>query len=97
MNNSELKREISIPEEVIQKWQGIVNILTECAQVPVALIMKANPPYIEVYRYSESKNNPYTVGDKEQLTGLYCETVIKTREKLLIPNALKDKYWKPQV
>jgi len=57
--------------------------------------MKVSIPYIEVFRSSETNSNPYKVGDKEHLigSGLYCETVIKTKEKLLIPNALKDKKW----
>ncbi len=63
--------------------------------VPVALIMRVDPPYIKVFRSGESEKNPYKVGDKEHLagSGLYCETVIKTKDKLLIPNALKDKLW----
>ncbi len=94
MNNSKPKREITIPEEIRQKWQGIVNLIAKIINVPAALIMKIDPPYIEVFRSSESANNPYKVRDREHLAGLYCETVIKTREKLLIPNALKDKHWK---
>ena len=94
MNNSKPKREITVPEEIVQKWQGIVNLIAKIINVPAALIMKVDPPYIEVFRSSESANNPYEVGSREHLAGLYCETVIKTREKLLIPNALKDKHWK---
>jgi len=87
------KRDITIPEEVIRKWQSIVNIMAELIDVPAALIMKVDPPYIEVFRSSESSKNPYKVGGREHLTGLYCEQVIKTRSKLLVPNALKDKHW----
>lgn len=82
-----------IPEYMLQKWQNIVNILAKIIQVPAALIMKVEPPYIEVFRSSESKHNPYKIGDKEKLPGLYCETVINTKEKLLVPNALKNKKW----
>ncbi len=87
------KRDITIPEEVIRKWQSIVNIMAELIDVPAALIMKVDPPYIEVFRSSESSKNPYKVGGREHSTGLYCEQVIKTRSKLLVPNALKDKHW----
>lgn len=61
--------------------------------VPVALIMKVDPPDIEVFRSSETNINPYKTGDRAHLAGLYCETVIKTKEKLLVQNALKDKNW----
>ena len=87
------KKDITIPKEVVQKWQRVVNIMAELIDVPAALIMKVDPPYIEVFRSSESSKNPYKVGGREHLTGLYCEQVIKTRSKLLVPNALKDKHW----
>jgi hypothetical protein len=84
---------IHIPDNIINKWQTIVNTLAEMIHVPAALIMKVEPPYIEVFRSSESNNNPYKVGDKEHLAGLYCEEVMKTRNELLVPNALKDENW----
>jgi hypothetical protein len=92
----ELQIEISkipIPDKIINKWQNIVNTLADIIHVPAALIMKVEPPYIEVFRSSETNNNPYKVGDKERLAGLYCEKVIKTRNELLVPNALKDENW----
>ena len=84
---------IHIPDKMINKWQNIVNTLAEMIHVPAALIMKLEPPYIEVFRSSETNNNPYKVGDKEHLAGLYCERVMKTRNELLVPNALKDENW----
>ena len=87
------KTELRITVEIITSWEGIVNTIAEIINVPSALIMKADPPYIEVFRSSQSSNNPYKVGDREHLAGLYCERVINTKNKLLIPNALKDKEW----
>jgi len=75
MNNSKSKREITIPEEILQKWQGIANLIAKIINIPVALIMKVDPAYIEIFRSSESANNPYKVGDREHLAGLYCEQV----------------------
>ena len=73
------KRDITVPKKVIQKRQSFVNIMAEIIEVPAALIMKVDPPYIEVFRSAESSNNPYKVGDREHLAGLYCEEVMKTR------------------
>ena len=87
------KKEIRITDEIITSWQSVVNTIAEIINVPSALIMKIDSPYIEVFRSSQSSNNPYKVGDREHLAGLYCERVVKTRSKLLIPNALKDKEW----
>jgi GAF domain-containing protein len=87
------KKELEITGEMLAGWQGIVNTLAETMDVPSALIMKADEPCIEVFRSSESGDNPYKAGDREHLAGLYCEEVIKTRGKLLVANALKDKRW----
>ena len=87
------KKEIKITDEIVNTWQSIVNTIAEIINVPSALIMKVDEPYIEVFRSSESSNNPYEVGDRENLAGLYCERVIKTRNKLLVTNALKNKEW----
>jgi formate hydrogenlyase transcriptional activator len=44
---------------------------------------------------SESKGNPYKQDEVSSLnTGLYCETVMKTRQSLLVPDALQEEEWK---
>ncbi|MDC3954829.1 GAF domain-containing sensor histidine kinase [Polyangium jinanense] len=84
-----------IPSELIQKWQGVVNLVADIVRVPASLIMKVEPPEIGVLVASESKGNPYEHGEKAALdTGLYCETVMSTKERLLVPNALVDEKWK---
>ncbi|MDZ7672581.1 MAG: PAS domain S-box protein [Halanaerobiales bacterium] len=89
-----LIKEIKIPDGIVQKWQRTVDLLAEVIDVPAALIMRVDPPYIEVFRASDNDKNPYRAGEKDKLDGLYCETVMKNDEKLLIPNALKDEKWK---
>ena len=85
---------ITVPDEIVIKWQNIVNIMADIANVHTAVITKIDSPYIEVFRSSESEKNPFKAGDKVHLQGLYCEMVIKTKEKLLVPNALTDSRWK---
>jgi hypothetical protein len=78
----------------IQKWQEIIDLLAEVLHVPSALIMKVEPPNIRVFVCSESEENPYERDELACLsTGLYCETVMKTRRLLLVPNALVDQEW----
>ena len=86
----------TIPPEKIALWQDVVNALADLVEIPSALIMRLADPYIEVFVSSQSDGNPYHPGDKEKVwgSGLYCETVLKTSDKLLIPNALKDEHWK---
>jgi len=87
-------KNIEIPKETLKKWQNIVNTLAEIMNVPAALIMRVNPPEIEVLRASDNEENPYEAGDKEKLLGLYCEEVIKTDKELLIDDARKRGKWK---
>ncbi len=86
---------IQIPPEIIHKWQEIADIIAEIVNVPSALVMKVDPPNIKVFISSESNGNPYERGELAPLnTGLYCETVMKTRQSLLVPDARLDVEWK---
>ncbi len=88
------KKNLLISNDTINTWQGIVDIITEFCNVPSALIMKVDPPDIEIFCSANSPGNPYKPGDREPLPGLYCEEVINRKERLLVPNALKDEKWK---
>ena len=68
-------------------------MIASIINIPAALIMKLEDEFMEVFISSNTENNPYQAGGKEKWKGLYCETVIKSQKKLLIPNALKDKDW----
>jgi PAS domain S-box-containing protein len=86
--------EIAVPEPVIANWQITVDLLAEIARVPAALIMRVHAHDIEVFVASHSAGNVYHPGEKAPLnTGLYCETVMRTQCKLLVPNALTDPDW----
>lgn len=88
--------ELEIPADVLASWQDIVDILAEMAGLPAALLMRARPPYIEVLVASDSAGNPYHPGDREVLagSGLYCERVLQTQARLLVPDALADPAWR---
>ncbi len=87
---------IEVPTHILENWQEMVNLLTQIVRIPVALIMRFQDPHIEVFVSSNSEGNPYHPGDKEVLfgSGLYCETVLKTQDKLLVSDALADANWK---
>jgi len=83
-----------VPPNIQSKWQRIVDLLATIIRVPAALVMKVAPPNITVFVRSDSAGNPYHPGEEAQLdTGLYCETVMTTRDKLLVPDALADSAW----
>lgn len=93
---NEKELDLNIPDDIIQKWQNIVDIMARQIGVPSGLIMRIVDSDIEVFISSQTPDNPYHPGEKEYLygSGLYCETVIKTKRKLLVPNALSDEHWK---
>lgn len=92
----EKRKNFEITDNFLQKWQSVVNTIAELVDVPTGLIMRIVDSKIKVFVSSEREENPYTPGDSGTLlgSGLYCERVIKTKDKLLIPNALKDEEWK---
>ncbi len=95
--NDSYSGDIAISGAMLDRWQTIVDLLAEVADVPAALIMRVGKRTIEVFRTSTSKGNPYTLGASEHYfhkCGLYCEHVIRTNSKLLVPNALLDADWK---
>ncbi len=83
----------NFPEWLLEKWQGIADVLAETIGVTAALITKTEDDFMEVFISSHSENNPYPSYAKENMDGLYSETVIKTQQKLLVTNALTDKAW----
>lgn len=86
--------DIEIPKHVQENWQLIVDMLAEIASLPAALIMRVHAHEIEVFTSSNSPGNVYHHGERSPLNfGLYCETVMSTRRKLLIPNALENPDW----
>ncbi len=83
-----------IPDQIIAKWQKLIDLASELIGVPAGLIMKVYPKEIEVFVCSETKGNPYEKGERARLkTGLYCETVMCMRKQLLVPDACKDPNW----
>jgi PAS domain S-box-containing protein len=89
---SSVAHSIEVPSEIIQKWQEFVNLLAEIMHVPSASIMRADPPHIKVFVSSTSEGNLCEPGALD--TGPYCETVMKTGQPLLVPDALENEAWK---
>lgn len=84
-----------IPQDMLRKWQEIMDLLAEVMRVPAALIVKLEPTELVVLVSSDSEGNPYERSERSPVnTGLYCESVMKERGTLLIPNALLDERWK---
>lgn len=91
--SSFLKPEIK--QGILDKWQSLIDTAARLSQVPSGLIMRLNEETIQVFLKSNTDGNPYKKGEEAKLIyGLYCESVIGTQEKLLIPDATKNDVWK---
>ena len=90
--------EIAIPSDVLRKWQRIVDLLASIVRVPSAVVCKLEPPddtYYRIVANSHSEGNPFRMDETFSMDiGTFCETVIKSREPLLVGNALEDVQWK---
>jgi len=85
---------VEIPDNYFEKWQKTVDLMAHVFDVPAGLIMRIFPTEIEVFVSSQTDSNPYEKEEKADLnTGLYCETVMATRDQLEVPNALEDLAW----
>lgn len=88
-------RQLQIPEKTLEDWQSLVDTMAELAGIPAGLIMRLTADEIEVFVASRNDGNPYQPGDREHFedSGLYCETAIRSRRKLHVPDALADPEW----
>lgn len=89
-------KKIDIPNAVLEEWQDILTYIAIRLEMPCALIMRIDLPDIRVFVASKSESNPYHVGESECLlnSGLYCEEVFKTKQRLQVDNALDDPRWR---
>ncbi len=84
-----------IENNVVEKWQKIIDLTAKIVNVPSGLIMKITDNSMQVYLKSNNTGNPYQEGASDSLGhGLYCETVIGNNTELLVDNALKYEDWK---
>ncbi len=84
-----------VPDDLLEKWQGAVDVLAGIVNVPVALVMRLSGPEIEVF-VSSSTEKTLTVPVTASISkdpDCTVRLVIRTRGRLLIPNALKDEKW----
>lgn len=89
-----LIKETKIPEDILKKWQNIVDIMMDILAVPSAIITRVHPPEIEIIRSAKSLENPYKAGDKVLMAKHYCESVVTNNQKLQVSFAPEDPSWK---
>ncbi len=82
-----------IPDEVIARWQELVDTISAMVAVPSVMINRIDPPYLDVFRSNLSPENPFPTGTRMPLLGVYCATTAAKRKKLQVNDARKDPEW----
>jgi two-component system sensor histidine kinase/response regulator len=85
-----------VPEHLLIQWQSFIDTLAELVGVPAGFIMRVVDQDIEVLVASKTDGNPHRPGERKGLvdSGLYCETVLRDRAGLSVPDAMADAQWK---
>ena len=86
-----VKREI--PDDIVQIWQGIVNLSSQLMQSPSVMINRLNPPELEVFRSNIDESNPFPSGTTMPMEGVYCEYAARMRQMVKVVDARKDPQW----
>ena len=87
-------RKPTIPQDMIAKWQRVVDLAAEIAKVPASLVMKTDRPDHSVLVASRTEGNPYKVGQSFELNSkLYCYAVLENRDELVVEDAFTDPDW----
>ena len=84
------KMTIQVNASVLESWRSILNTLAEFCDVPAVLIRRLHDRHMEVLSASEFGDNPYQKGHRALLKDLYCAPVVQEKQRLLIPNILKE-------
>jgi len=93
VGDSNSGKDFEMPAAIKEKWQRMVNIMSNLLRVPTGFIMKVNGPHIQIFTANVADTNPYHAGQNFEIDGLYCEEVMKSDKLLLVPDALKDPEW----
>lgn len=80
-----------INDNLLNKWQSLINTITGLFGISASLIMKTNQDSVEVFLKNQNKDNLYEVGVYDFLAhALYCQTVTSHNKALYIKNVLEE-------
>lgn len=86
-------RDSYLPQEVPERWRGLLDLLSELLDMPAALVKRAHPAEMEVIQTNNSASNPLRLGSRLPLSGTYCEVVVKSRCRLSVGDACAEPGW----
>ncbi len=83
-----------IPDQLLSQWQETVDLISQLLEAPDAIITKVELPMIEVVRASQNPQSAYHKGDRVEISGYYCEEVVRTSRPLHIADARRSRRWR---
>jgi len=84
-----------IPEQILVKWESLLNLLSEMLEIPGALIIEIAEKKINSFEMNSNQANPYTKGETTSFhKERYGETVMRKDQYLEVKEAFKSIYWK---
>ena len=86
-------RSTPIPNQIVEIWQQVVNVISELIAVPSVMINRLEPPDLEVFRSNMSPDNPFPSGTRMEMAGVYCAAAAQRRERLQVSDARQDPLW----
>jgi diguanylate cyclase (GGDEF)-like protein len=95
-----LARKMSAPHPQVKapikkEWHGLLEVISEFLEAPVALIRKVDGHNIKVFEKNSSVLNPFQIEDSARCTesGLFCSQVLQTTQRLFVGNAVESRDW----
>jgi DNA-binding CsgD family transcriptional regulator len=83
-----------IPTTILIRWQRLVDIMGNITDTPAALITRLLPDAIEMLVRNQHSQNPYKANElSPRRCGLYCDSVVETKQPLLVSDAAQEVLW----
>ena len=86
-------RNTVIPDNILEIWQNVVNVISEILRVPSVMINRIEPPDLEIFRSNTSPDNPLPAGTRMKMAGVYCAKVASRHDRILVHDARKEPEW----
>ncbi|TXT58584.1 MAG: putative Signal transduction histidine kinase containing PAS domain [Promethearchaeota archaeon] len=87
-------RHLTVPKSIMNKWQRLIDALAQLVDVPTAIIMKYEYPYLEAIISSQTEDNPIPPNYREKIFDKYCEVTIGEKRMHEVINAFKHSKFK---
>lgn len=93
MNKDSRKKDITIPQVLLEEWNNRLEELSKTTHIPVGVILQLNNDEMEILIINKNEKNPYKPGYSFPLAGTYCEETVNSKTFIFIPDASKDPKW----